>query len=401
MLKRTIALVMMCVLALGVTLNAQKKSGKKKAATKAAGKKKAATKGASKKATGTPSERYAKQLTEWKDLLKSLRKLRLQYLEAKDAERVALAQKYNEGLAAGNAMIPKLKSAAQAAYVAAPNEDRELRNLLIKIAKDDLDRGYYANSASLAEVLIKNKCQDDKIFNIAGTALFSIHNFVDAEKYLKRAAETNALKPPGTNFLAEIPAYKKLWKDEQEIRKKEEAARKDPKTKLPQVLLKTTRGDIVIELFENEAPDTVGNFISLVEKGFYKGLTFHRVLRNFMAQGGCPLGTGTGGPGYNIKCECLDQKKKYRNHFRGSVSMAKGTPPHTGGSQFFLCFLPTPQLNGKHTVFGRIIKGLDVLPKITLRNPTDKDPPEPDKIVSATVLFKRNHEYKPNKSLAK
>jgi len=152
----------------------------------------------------------------------------------------------------------------------------------------------------------------------------------------------------------------------------------------------------VVELFENEAPETVGNFISLVSSGFYDGLSFHRVLENFMAQGGCPKGDGTGGPGYNIYCECYESN--HRNHFRGTLSMAHAGRD-TGGSQFFITFLPTPQLNGRHTAFGRVIEGMDVLSKIQRRDP--EKPADaaktPDKIEKAEVIRKRDHQYLPNK----
>ncbi|MDA7527356.1 peptidylprolyl isomerase [bacterium] len=157
---------------------------------------------------------------------------------------------------------------------------------------------------------------------------------------------------------------------------------------------KTSRGDIVLELFENEAPNTVANFISLVEKEFYNGLKFHRVLPNFMAQGGCPLSktdparAGSGGPGYNIACEAY--RKDARRHFSGSLSMAHAGKD-TGGSQFFITHLPTPFLDKEvqpssvHTVFGRVVEGLNVAREL------QKD----DTIESATVIRKRNHEYVP------
>ncbi|MBC7856939.1 MAG: peptidylprolyl isomerase, partial [Pirellulaceae bacterium] len=110
---------------------------------------------------------------------------------------------------------------------------------------------------------------------------------------------------------------------------------------MPRVKMTTTKGVMVIELFENEAPDTVGNFLSLVEKKFYDDKSFHRVLNHFMAQGGDPKGDGTGGPGYQIYCEC--HKPDYRRHFRGCLSMAHAGRD-TGGSQFFLTFRPTPEL---------------------------------------------------------
>ncbi|HEY3965820.1 MAG TPA: peptidylprolyl isomerase [Planctomycetaceae bacterium] len=152
--------------------------------------------------------------------------------------------------------------------------------------------------------------------------------------------------------------------------------------KLPQVLLKTNKGEILLELYEDEAPNTVANYISLVEKGFYDGLKFHRVIAGFMAQGGDPKGIGSGGPGYHIKCECV--RKDHRNHDRGVISMAHAGPD-TGGSQFFITFDKTPHLDGKHTVFGHVIKGMDVVDKLK----------QGDVIEKATVKQKRDHEYKP------
>jgi len=172
---------------------------------------------------------------------------------------------------------------------------------------------------------------------------------------------------------------------------------------LPHVVLKTSKGEIELELFENEAPNTVANFISLVEKGFYDGLEFHRVVGEFTAQAGCPKGDGSGGPGYVIPCECY--LPEHRNHFRGSLSMAH-SGRHTGGSQFHITFLPTGQLDGKHTVFGRVVRGMHVLAKLQRRVPRDPmevkmNPhrniiiPPADKILKAKVLRKRNHEYDP------
>src|SRR5262249_15222542 len=140
--------------------------------------------------------------------------------------------------------------------------------------------------------------------------------------------------------------------------------------------LQTTRGDIVVELFENEAPNTVANFISLVTKGLYDGTQFHRVLPGFMAQGGDPLSKdaaankeniGKGGPGYTIPDEF--QSPNHRDHFRGTLSMAHTQQPNSAGSQFFITFAPTPTLNGAYTAFGRVVEGLDVLAKLQRIDP--------------------------------
>lgn len=124
----------------------------------------------------------------------------------------------------------------------------------------------------------------------------------------------------------------------------------------------TVKGVMKVEFFEADAPKTVANFISLSEKGFYDGLTFHRVIPNFVIQGGCPDGTGAGGPGYSIDCE-LDGNNQY--HDRGVLSMAHAGR-NTGGSQFFVCHSRenTAHLDRNHTCFGKVVEGLDVIDDI-------------------------------------
>lgn len=119
-------------------------------------------------------------------------------------------------------------------------------------------------------------------------------------------------------------------------------------------------GQVIIEFFDEAAPNTVKNFSDLAKKGFYDGLTFHRVIPGFVAQGGCPKGTGTGGPGYTIKCETNGNPHK---HVRGALSMAHAGKD-TGGSQFFICYASFPHLDGVHTVFGQVSTGMDVVDRI-------------------------------------
>ncbi len=119
----------------------------------------------------------------------------------------------------------------------------------------------------------------------------------------------------------------------------------------------TNKGDFTVELFEDRAPVTTKNFIDLVERGFYGGVTFHRVIAGFMIQGGDPKGTGTGGPGYTIKDEF---HRELRHDAEGMLSMANAGP-NTGGSQFFITLAPTPWLDNKHAVFGKVSDGLDVV----------------------------------------
>ncbi len=141
-------------------------------------------------------------------------------------------------------------------------------------------------------------------------------------------------------------------------------------------VIHTQKGDMKIELFGDDAPQTVLNFATLARDGFYKGLNFHRVIPNFVIQGGCPHGTGTGGPGWRIRCECDGQVNR---HERGSLSMAHAGRD-TGGSQFFICHSAQPHLDGVHTIFGRVMgeDGLNVLDAIR----------QGDKIIDIEILSK-------------
>ena len=145
--------------------------------------------------------------------------------------------------------------------------------------------------------------------------------------------------------------------------------------------LKTSEGDIVFELFDDEAPKTVSNFKKLASEGFYDGLIFHRVIDDFMIQGGCPEGTGTGGPGYKFEDEFNDHKV-----VRGALAMANAGP-NTNGSQFFIVTAEaTPWLDGKHTVFGRVTNGMDVVDAIENVDTDANDKPRDDVTIERVEL---------------
>lgn len=139
-------------------------------------------------------------------------------------------------------------------------------------------------------------------------------------------------------------------------------------------------GEFVAELFPDKAPVTVNNFVFLAREGYYNGTTFHRVLEGFMAQGGDPTGTGTGGPGYQFEDEFSDLTFDEP----GLLAMANGGP-NTNGSQFFITYAPTPHLNGLHTIFGQVIEGMDVVNGITRRDPQQNPNFEGDAIETITI----------------
>ena len=156
----------------------------------------------------------------------------------------------------------------------------------------------------------------------------------------------------------------------------------------PVVTITMTNGDVMkAELYPEIAPNTVNNFISLVQKGFYDGLIFHRVISGFMIQGGDPQGTGMGGPGYSIKGEfAMNGVRNDLKHTRGVLSMAGSMMPNSAGSQFFIMHANAPHLDGQYAAFGKVVEGLDVVDKIaSVRTGWQDKPVEEQKIQSMTV----------------
>lgn len=156
----------------------------------------------------------------------------------------------------------------------------------------------------------------------------------------------------------------------------------------PVVTIEMENGDIIkAELYPEIAPNTVNNFISLVKKGFYNGLNFHRVINGFMIQGGCPQGTGTGGPGYSIKGEFAQNGvQNDLAHTPGVLSMARAMHPDSAGSQFFIMHKTSPHLDGSYAAFGKVIEGLDVVDKIATTRTDFRDRPMTPQVMKSVTV---------------
>ena len=349
------------------------------------------------------AEQFPDLRKEWEELETKFNDLTNQFLSAPTTEeKNVIRGRYLKLIPESEKLLPKLRAATEAAYAADPKDKAAIEYMIKFVAYET--RNYqqkkedFAVAYNLAKRLIDDGVNDPALFALAGAVAIELDHYDQAEEWLTKANEAKKLDARGKAMLAELPKRKETWAKELEIRKREAEA-----DDLPRVKLETTKGTIVLELFENEAPQTVGNFINLVEKKFYDGLIFHRVIPGFMAQGGDPQGTGTGGPDYDIYDET--DRDDHRLHFRGSLSMANTGAPNTGGSQFFITYHGPKDLDGKHTVFGRVIEGMDVALKLQDTQaqpppgapPPAVKPPEPDKIIKAEVLRKRDHEYVPTK----
>jgi len=165
-----------------------------------------------------------------------------------------------------------------------------------------------------------------------------------------------------------------------------------------------TGGVFKAELYPEQAPNTVNNFISLINKGFYNGLLFHRVIPGFMIQGGCPQGIGTGGPGYSIKREFHRDPSDPRSilkHGRGVLSMARSQHPDSAGSQFFVMTAESPHLDGQYSSFGKVTEGLDVIDQIVNQPRDSNDRPKKAMKIKGVAVDTRGRKYPEPETLAR
>ena len=377
---------------------------------------------------------FQTKFDQYKAAIHDIEAIQAKYQTADPATRKKLNEEMSGQVAHTQSLVNAMVEAAEAAFRAAPNADPQITEVLTAVAKHyvvgrQIGPGHPAQGGNPNDIFYPTDGGDQyerglpivKLLNDGGTqntelyvwgflCAYMTNDFDLAETYLTKIKETNAIEAivmaarrsdktdpqAGLNknleqllesSIQNFDNYRRFWEKESAIRAAEAKA-----DNLPRVKLTTSKGEIVIELFENEAPQTVANFLTLVKQGFYNGSPYHRVLPMFMAQGGARTDDGQGGPGYTIKCECYGPD--YRKHFRGTLSMAHAGRD-TGNSQFFLTFVPTNHLNGKHTAFGRVIEGMEVLGDLQHRSTMHQtEPPKADRIIKAEVIRDRGHEYK-------
>lgn len=285
----------------------------------------------------------------------------------------------------------EILDASVEAYLESPDRFREVNDDLTKLMRSLLgeqgsgSRFDPQKARDVAERLINARAKNLNVHFYGSYAAYCLNEFDLARKWLDRLLEAGA-KPEQT-ILKQIEDAAGKWERELALREA------DAKSEVPQVAVQTELGEFVIELFENEAPNTVANFIFLVEKKYYDGSFFYLSQPGRLAMAGCTKGDGQTNAGYYIPDE-VDQPE-IRHHFSGVLAMA-AEEPNTGSARFSILQQPTPGGDGKLTVFGRVISGMDVIYRVPSIKPTDiKLGAKPVKIDSMRVVRKRDHAYEP------
>lgn len=345
---------------------------------------------------------YQAAIKAWRQTIAEMQEAALRFHNGTAETEQKYLTEYRELSDRGRGEFDRAVRAATRLLQHDPKADSQYADFLFAAARYRFDRDWYELTGEAAEALMAAEVKEPRLPEIAGVSFWATNRFDRAAEHLQTAIDNGFIEPKHRRLLESVGVYKPLWEREQQLR--QEARENDD---LPQVRITTTRGALVVELFEDQAPNTVANFISLAEQGFYDGLLFHQVIPSQIAMSGDPSGDASGNAGYRIADEV--DRSDARATFRGSLVMARladprsnsgQTLPNSASSQFFFALMPLPWANREHTVFGRVIAGIGTLSALTRVNPSAKkgeDEPEgpPDRILTIEVIRKRPHDYQP------
>lgn len=339
------------------------------------------------------------QRTQWAETLAQMRAIQIRYSNHVDRSDEKL-QQFTELRDRGRRELNRLFEIAETLFEAR-RDHFDAASLLATVLDYRFSNSVYENSYHATKMLLEADVTMPFLYIMAARSAFLEGHFDEVVPYYQSFVDeqgTDKLEKVD-HLLASIgETYRPLW--EEELKRRAADAEADD---LPRVLLETTRGPVLIELFEDTAPNTVANFIQLVESGFYDGNEFYQVIDNLLAMSGDPLGDGTGTSGRYIPDE--HDHPERRQIFRGSLFMAKVAVsaessefvPNTASSQFIIALMPMLPKELSQTVFGRVIEGMDVIGSFQRIDPQEKKEDQiqlpPDRIISARVIRKRDHAY--------
>lgn len=334
---------------------------------------------------------YQAVLDEWESTRSKTRQMATLYANSNEQTRAKLLPDFVQTMEAAADFMPRLVPALEAAYQDKP-DDPKLRELILDVAMicTDLDQQDFAYRTSR---LIAANSDDNALAEaLAGRSAYELGKLDEAEPYLRSAKKLGGLDLQNMRLVDRM--LLRLVKRKPVLAKEAaKVAAEEKADDLPRVKLTTTRGDVVIELFENEMPNTVASFLRLVQSGFYNDKEFFRVVQGFGSLAGSPTNDGQGGPGYETPRE--QSPEGARPHQYGYVSMVPGE--RGNGSQFFIvCHTSHCEgLDGKQDVFGRVVEGMTNVARFRpFDRATNQFPDlQPDKIIKAEIVRKRDHEY--------
>lgn len=340
-------------------------------------------------------------ILELKDAIKAIKKTGHDFYENKSTVAHEYRSKWKAEATVAEDAYKRVREASFALFFETPNPGEEVNKIVSMMNQDLIAQGQLAKCYQTTKKLLKLYPENKDLYNLMGRVSILNNDFTFAQQYYQTNRETAEQLGVPEGALYGNSMDKLVSGFERELAFRASDAEGEP---LPKAIIKTNRGEIVIELFENQAPETVGNFVSLVQTGIYDGMIFHHVLRNLIADAGLMTMSRPQPIGYTIYDE--HQKPNARDHFRGSVAMVgKNNEPNSAGAEFRIMLVPGPNLDGKSTVFGRVISDLSVLDNIqeTFQVNEEEDKEEfikdakPDVIESITITNLRDHEYEPNR----
>lgn len=346
------------------------------------------------------SEEFQKACEDFREHIKMLREIQIKFDTGTQLEEEKWRTQWNESYIQGNKLFTAMLLAGAKEFDSDPAGKANIARWLLKTVEKEVEGDRFEGLIPVLEILLKH-AQGDVLADLHTQMGTAAHAMNDSDRALasltyisQQPWATEAVK----DGLARIEQAKQDWEDE--LRLREEDAQGEP---LPVILIRTTKGDIEVELFENHAPETVANFIYLIEMGYYEDQPFSSGFQHLLIQGG---GDDIVKPPYTIYGE--QHKPGARKFFRGTMGLALNAgDPNSGHSQFFFALLPSTDLSESYTAFGRITKGMEVMANLTKIEPKQEKSKEekedgegtkePDEIITIEILSKRDHEYKPNK----
>ena len=349
---------------------------------------------------GTLVDAYRSAAVRLAEDVKLLRRLFVEHHTTLDREPPNMVERWNTATADAQRSAYKFQAAAIELYQSDPVKFASVGKLLFGILRNACENDRFERMPAIAKALIAGGYDAKELWMHAVMSATATNELDLADEWRKGAFVAGAAENPLK--VADVTnSFRRSWEKEKQMQAADAAA-----DDLPRVRVTTNKGVMVFELFENEAPNTVANFIYLVENNYYDRHTFFRVIKQGTVHTGCINGDGTGTPDYCIAGEM--KLPNARSYLRGSLAMALQFDPKTksprydsAASQFSIALIPDPKMNGVYTVFGRIVEGIEVLGDLAKVDFTDagfkKAHPdaEPDILFKAEVIRKRNHEYRP------